>query len=169
MKRSVLIFGLVLIASAALAQSPVALSQDQPIQISADALEVLQQKNTAVFTGNVIAKQGQITMNAAQMTVNYRSAGAQGQMGKGIYRIVAEGSVLFATPGETAKGDRAVYDVDNNTIEIIGNVVLNRDKNLLKGTKLDYNLATGRSVLVGSSNVPGGRVQGLFVPDSAGR
>ena len=153
-------------ASASLAQSTVALDSKRPIEISADALEVLQQKNTAIFTGNVIAKQGGITMNASQMTVNYRSAGADGQMGKGIYRIAAEGKVLFTSPAETAQGDTAVYDVDNQTIQLLGNVLLNRDKNILKGTRLDYNLATGRSVLVGSSTRPGGRVQGLFVPEN---
>jgi lipopolysaccharide export system protein LptA len=147
------------------AQSPVALDSKKPIEISADALEVLQAKNTAVFTGNVIAKQGAITMNAAQMTVSYRKAGAEGQMGSGIYRLSAEGKVLFTTPAETAQGDSAIYDVDNKTIHLAGNVLLNRNKNVLKGSKLDYNLATGRSVLIGSSAQPGGRVQGLFVPE----
>lgn len=167
MLRMFAILGIVLIeAMAAHAQSPVAIDSKQPIQISADALEVLQQKNTAIFTGNVIARQGSITMNASQMTVNYRSAGAQGQMGQGIYRISAEGKVLFTTPQETAQGDSATYDVDNKKIQLTGDVVLNRDKNVLKGTKLDYNLSSGRSVLVGSSTAAGGRVQGLFVPQN---
>lgn len=156
-----------MVASGAPAQS-VALSKDKPIELSADALEVLQNNRTAVFTGNVIVKQGDIRMNAAQMTVYYRSSGggAGGELGKGIYKIAAEGKVLFTTPSETAQGDTAIYDVDNATIHLLGNVLLTRDKNVLKGTKLDYNLTTGRSVLVGGSS-SGGRVHGLFMPDNA--
>ena len=149
----------------ALAQG-VALSKNQPIELSADALEVLQSKHTAIFTGNVIVKQGDIRINASQMTVNYRESGSAGAMGKGIYRIVAEGKVLFTTPAETAQGDSAIYEVDRETIHLAGNVLLTRDKNVLKGTKLDYNLATGRSVLAGGGATGnGGRVQGLFIPD----
>ena len=162
-----LLLGVMLMALpvAASAQS-VALSKGKPIELSADALEVLQSKHTAVFTGNVIVKQGDIRINAAQMTVNYRESGSDGAMGKGIYRILAEGKVLFTTPGETAQGDSAIYDVDGETIHLLGNVLLTRDKNVLKGTKLDYNLSTGRSVLVGgNASGAGGRVQGLFIPD----
>ncbi len=152
-----------LLCASAHAQSPT-LSKEQPIELAADRLEVLQNNRTAIFTGNVIVTQGNIHMNAAQMTVYYRESGGEGEMGKGIYRIAAEGKVLFTTPGETAQGDTAVYDVDAETIHLLGNVLLTRDKNILKGTKLDYNLKTGRSVLSGGAG-GGGRVHGLFVPD----
>jgi lipopolysaccharide export system protein LptA len=160
-------FVLAMTMHTAYAQSPTLLSKDQPIELSADSLEVLQNNHTAIFTGNVIVTQGAIHMNAAQMTVYYRESGSTGQMGKGIYKIAAEGKVIFTTPAETATGDNAIYDVDNDTIHLMGNVLLTRDKNVLKGTKLDYNLKTGRSVLVGGASVGGGRVHGLFMPDSA--
>ncbi len=156
------------------AQAQVTLSNDQPVQISSDALEVLQEQSQAIFTGNVIATQGEVNMRAEKMIVHYRNsggtAGAEGAMGKGIERIDASGNVIFTNPADTAKGDFAVYNVDKETLDLTGNVLLTRDKNILKGTHLNYNLATGRSVLTSGGNTvagqKGGRVQGLFVPGS---
>lgn len=165
------------------AQAATKLDSKQPIEISSDNLEVLQEKNEAIFTGNVIAKQGTITMRAVKMTVFYEgeatgeetaAAGAEdsGTMGKGIQRIESEGDVVFITPEETAQGDTAIYDVEADTIVLINNVVLTRQKNILKGTKLTYNLTSGRSFLNGGgATATGGtgRVRGLFVPSQAGK
>lgn len=183
------------IAQPVFAQSS-GLQRDKPIEISSDKLDVLQNEHKAIFTGNVIAVQGTTNMRAAQMTVFYRdegkaaakpaatsagpeaaaapSAAAPGA-GQGIYRIEAEGSVVFTTPTETALGEKAIYNVDADTIDLVGsNVTLTRGQNILKGTKLNYNMATGRSVLTGgargTADVTGSgkpaRVHGLFVPKS---
>jgi lipopolysaccharide export system protein LptA len=172
------------------AKGPVA--ADQPIEINSDALDVFQPEHKAVFTGNVIAKQGTTTMRAAKMVVFYHAddvkkplpaAGgavaaiapkaADGAAGQGIYRIESTGHVVFTTPSETAQGDTAIYMVDDETIDLTGqSVTLIRDKNVLKGTKLSYNMGTGRSVLTGgvgaSGGGKGGRVHGLFVPTPKG-
>lgn len=152
------------------AQAAPKLSNKEPVEIVSDALEVLQNDKKAIFTGNVIATQGAINMRSNTMTVFYResadsASGTEG-MGKGIYRIEADGNVLFTTPTETARGDQAIYLVDDDTINLLGNVFLTRDKNMLKGTKLVYNLKTGRSVFTGGAVAAGGggRVRGLFVP-----
>jgi lipopolysaccharide export system protein LptA len=155
-------------------------SSKQPIEIASDSLEVLQNEKKAIFTGKVIATQGGITMRSDVMTVFYRET-SDGQakaatsvnqstegdaMGKGIYRIESTGKVVFTSTTETAQGDKAIYMVDDQTITIAGNVFLTRDKNVLKGTNLVYNMATGRSVLTGGVNAQGtgNRVRGLFVP-----
>ncbi len=158
------------VASGAHAQAR--LSGDAPIEIVSDALEVLQNENKAIFTGNVIATQNDVNMRADKMTVFYKqsggddSASTEGSMGKGIDHIVSEGNVIFTSPTETAQGDQSIYTVATDTIDLTGNVFLTRDKNMLKGTKMVYNLKTGRSVLTGgvSGNTGGGRVRGLFVP-----
>jgi lipopolysaccharide export system protein LptA len=161
-----------LVAMAAPATAAPKLDGKQPIEISADNLEVLQEQSKAIFSGNVIAKQGSITMRAAQMTVFYEgSAEGEQATGKGIKRIESSGDVVFVSPEETAQGDSAIYDVKADVIDLVGNVTLTRDKNILKGTTLNYNLATGRSILNGGSQ-PGakttsGRVRGLFVPSDS--
>jgi lipopolysaccharide export system protein LptA len=157
---------------------------DEPVEIHSDTLDVFQDKNQAIFKGNVIAKQGTTTMRAAQMTVFYRggstatapsadavaSAAPPSTEGKGIYRIEADGNVVFTTPEETAIGEKGVYDVDANTIDLYGsNVTLTRAQNVLKGTHLNHNMGTKRSILTaGKTPVTGkpARVHGLFVPES---
>jgi lipopolysaccharide export system protein LptA len=155
-------------------------SADQPIEISSDTLDVDQNANQAIFSGNVIATQGTTKMRAARMVVHYRneekSAAKSAEGGApGVSRIDAEGSVVFTTPEETAQGDRGIYNVATDTIELMGgSVTLTRDKNILKGSHLTYNMKTGRSNLTsGSGQVTAsdgtkktGRVRGLFVPKS---
>lgn len=140
------------------AQSGPTLDSDAPIDIASDQLEVLQDQNKAIFSGNVIAKQGTTTLSSNSMTVYY-TGGETG--GKGISRIDADGNVVFTTPGETAQGDKGIYMVASNTIDLMGNVVLTQKENVLKGSALNYNLTTGRSVLSAGGS---GRVRGLFVP-----
>ena len=148
----------------ALAQSGPKLDSDAPIEIASDNLEVLQEQNKAIFSGNVIAKQGDTTMKSATMTVYYASSGGEG--GQGIDRIEASGKVVFVTPEETAQGDSAVYNMKTNTIDLNGNVVLTRQENILKGSALNYNMTTKRSVLSAGNT---GRVRGLFVPGKDGQ
>jgi len=147
------------------------LDSDQPVQISADSLEILQPNKTATFSGNVQAVQGNVTINAAQMTVHYKEAtgGAQGA----VSRIDATGGVFLATPGETARGGSAVYNLDSKKVVLNNNVVLTRGQNVLKGARLEYSFATGRSIItsaqgtVAADGTPakGGRVKAIFIPE----
>jgi lipopolysaccharide export system protein LptA len=162
------------------AQAPLGRAQnsDQPIEITSDILEVEQDKQLAIFSGNVDAVQGDIRLRADQLRVFYRQdnksgsdakqpAGRAGGASSGgadasaISRIDALGQVFVSSLDETAKGDRGVYDVERRVIVIEGRVVLTRGKNVLRGDKATMNLDTGRSVM---DAVPGARVRGLFVP-----
>ena len=173
------------VASPMAAFAAQAIARDTPIEISSDKLDVFQTEHKAIFTGNVIAVQGTTNMRSAEMVVFYRDSenktapaspssttAEKPATPQGIYRIEAKGSVVFTTPTETALGDTAIYNVDNDTIDLLGsNVTLTRGQNILKGTKLNYNMATGRSVLTGgaTTNTTTGkpsRVHGLFVPKS---
>ena len=164
--RSAFVASLMLLAAAPVfAQSGPQLDSDAPIEIASDNLEVLQDQSKAIFSGNVIAKQGNTTMKSATMTVFYAgSAGGEAKTGgepSGITRIEAGGNVVFVTPAETAQGDTAIYNVATKSIDLVGNVVLTRDENILKGSALNYNMMTKRSVLSAGNT---GRVRGLFVP-----
>ena len=152
-----------------------------PVEISADNLEVLQKESRAIFKGNVIAVQGKLRLNADTMIVHYKQqteaekakkpeASATEGMGA-VSLIEVEGNVLVATPEETARGDKGDYEVDKRFLRLTGdNVILTRDKNILRGKSVEYNLDTGRSILTykgGEPNAKGdNRVRGVFVPKS---
>jgi lipopolysaccharide export system protein LptA len=154
-------------AAAAAQESPVAkYDTTQPIEITADALEVRQDEGLAVFTGAVNAIQGELVLRADTLRVHYGPGGESDAGFPGaVSRIDALGSVFFSTPLENAKGDSGVYDVKDGTITLVGGVVLTRGKNVLSGGRLELSLATGRSTLYSEGD--DGRVRGLFVPETA--
>jgi lipopolysaccharide export system protein LptA len=142
----------------------------QPIEITADSLEVIQPQQLAIFKGNVDAVQGDLRLRADTLKVHYRqrpagqpaAAGAAANPPTSIHRIDAVGRVFISSPEETARGDVGVYDVDNRSITLEGQVVLTRGDNVLRGNRATMDLASGRSTMVPTT---GERVHGLFVPN----
>ena len=136
---------------------------DQPIDINADQLELQQDRNLAIFRGNVIAKQGDIKLRAEQLRVWYMPSSEKrtknNNMADGtIVRIDAIDQVFVSSPTESAKGDLGVYDVAEQRLTLTGTVILTRGKNVLRGKKLVMNMRTGQS------QMSGGRVHGRFIP-----
>lgn len=146
-------------------------SKDKPVEVTSDALEVFQSENRAVFSGNVVAVQGDIKLKADKMNIHYRKAAEKTSQSQSIQKIEVEGNVFLATPEETASGASGLYDVDAHTITLNTNVVLTKGQNTLKGDHLVYNMETGKSVLNSgaSGSETGGkpqRVKALFVPEN---
>lgn len=153
-----------LLAGTAAAQQLIDTSKhdsSQPLEITADALEVEQEAQRATFIGTVEVIQGEMRLYSDRLIVFYRSREAAEQ--NAIYRIDVEGNVRFTTPTETATGDNGTYDVDGGTIELVGNVVLTSGRDaVIRGNKLTMDLVSGQS------EVSGGRVRGYFIPDQSG-
>lgn len=135
-----------------------------PIEIVADSLVVRQNERLAIFSGNVDATQGQRSLRADELKVFYGEESAGG--GQGIRRIEATGRVLVVEPGQTAQGDRGVYEPAAGRIQLDGNVVLTRGDNVVRGGQLEMDLATGTAVVRAArpGGPPGERVRALFVP-----
>ena len=147
-----------------------------PIEISADSLEVAQEEQVATFAGNVDAVQGDLVLSADELKVHYEGKGsgvgiAAGQSNT-IRRIDAEGHVIIASPEETAEGDHGTYDVPAKMVTLEGKVVLTRGANVIRGERLELDLVTGKSRIVGApaTVADGGRetsserVRALFTP-----
>ncbi len=168
-RRTLALFALVLVGvTGAAAQEAAILDHDasQPIEITADTLEVDRDQSVAIFSGAVNAIQGDLVLRADILRVHYRvGEESNADLSGAISRIDALGSVFFSTPAETAEGDSGVYDVRNGTITLIGAVVLTRGNNVLTGSRLELSLATGSSRLYSDGAEGGGRVHGLFVPE----
>src|SRR4030095_173834 len=131
-----------------------------PIDLSADRAEAQDRADRAIFSGNVVVRQGDLTLRTARLTVAYAS-----QDGIDINRIDASGGGTVVSPSEPARGDFAVYDLDQGLITIVGNVRLEREGSFLSGARLTIDLDTGRAVMDGGGrgvNQAGGRVSGRF-------
>ena len=176
--RSVAIFGLSALAPAAVLAVP-ALGQSSatsalrghnsnaPIDFAADRIEVQDRADRAIFAGNVVARQADLTLNAARVTIAYSN---QGNLQ--IQRVDASGGVTLRTPSETARGQFAIYDLNNRLITMIGGVTLVRGDSRVNGGRLVLDLTSGRAVMDGSGapaaatpggvTNTGGRVTGTF-------
>ncbi len=136
-----------------------------PIEITADSLELQQEAQIAVFRGNVDAVQGELNLRADQLIVHYRT---NSENQNSIRLIEANGNVFLSSPTEMAQGEQGVYDIDADTILLTGAVVLIRGENIIRGDRLEMDLATGQSRVLSAGVESGGegRVKALFVPNS---
>jgi lipopolysaccharide export system protein LptA len=82
-----------------------------------------------------------------------------------LQRVEAYGHVEVRTLTEIVTGDRGVYLPDTGLAHVIGNVHITRGENQLNGAAAVVNMKTGRATL---TQAPGGRVQGLVVPNGSG-
>jgi lipopolysaccharide export system protein LptA len=142
---------------------------DAPIEIEADALEVQDKENVAVFTGNVTVRQEDAAMQTARLVVHYADnpqveadedapATATNQR---ISRLEATGQVLITADGQAATGDAGTVDFDARTLALNGNVTLTQEGNVVTGDTLTINLNTGVARVESRSRVrvllnPGG-------------
>jgi lipopolysaccharide export system protein LptA len=128
---------------------------DAPIQVSSDRFDADLNSKTGIYSGNVVVVQGDFKLRADKVRVNT----TQGKTDK----IFAFGNVVLTAPNGNAQGDNGVYDVGPRLVTLSGKVILNKEKNVMRGSTLTVNLVTGQAQL-GASAMPGHRVQGLFTP-----
>lgn len=91
-----------------------------PIEIFADqGIEWQQDLSVIVARGNARAIRGEVEVTGDSLRAYYR----EGASGNEIWRLDAEGGVKIASTGETAFGEKAVYDVDNAVLVLTGGKV----------------------------------------------
>ncbi|MET4895800.1 LptA/OstA family protein [Sphingomonadaceae bacterium jetA1] len=146
-----------LIALAAVAPAQTRHNTNAPIDFGADHIELQDKANRAVLSGNVSVRQAEMTLNAARMTVAYTGQVIGGD--PQVSRLDASGGVLVKRPGQTARSQYAIYDINRRVITMLGRVTLTQGGNTVSGGRLTLNLDTGRAVIDGSG-VPGGASAG---------
>ncbi len=124
----------------------------KPVEIGADSMEVHQEDNQAVFTGNVDAKKGNLHLTSDSLVVDYREVNSKQE----ITYLNARGSVVVVSKGQTVRAQWAKMDVKANTVVLGDKVTVFDGKSVIKGNRLELDLNTGESRFVG------GRVQGIF-------
>ena len=142
-----IIAGGILSAPIAHAQSALGLagnSDGKPLNIEAEnGIEWQQNNHVYIARGHAKATRGDTSVTADTLYAYYRPAAATPQAGAAtpalranppakdsaspfdngstqVYRIEAQGNVVFATASQTAYGDNAVYDVDQTVLVVTG-------------------------------------------------
>jgi lipopolysaccharide export system protein LptA len=97
-------------------------------------------------------------------------------------RVLANGRVVLTSPTSgIVTGNNGIYDLTRKIVTLSGNVVLNKPgQATMKGSLLTVNMVTGQAQLgaapvagtattAPAQGMPGGRVQGVFIPKSGGQ
>lgn len=166
--------GAVHAAVSATATNPLGLNSREPIAVNADSFLADLNGNTGTYTGNVIITQGTVKLHADEVKVVAPGGRAS--------RMEAQGHVIVDSPSGQAIADTGVYDVPQQILRLTGNVVLTKEQNVMRGTSLEFSMATGlarmtagaAASVTASTAGPGNqaptkpaRVQGLFYPEQA--
>ncbi len=127
------------------------LSGDQPIQIESDRLEVKEQENRAIFTGNVNVTQGPTVLKSGRMVVIYAKDGGSATTGSSkIERLEVDDKVYVKSDNQVATGDRGVFDMKSEVLVLSGKeVVLSEGANVLVGCKLTVQMKSGQAQVEG--------------------
>ncbi len=155
--------GLLLVAAAALSargeEKPGAAAREAgtlPIQITADRLNADSGSDSLTFEGNVVARQGDVTMHANRLRAEYS------RRTKSIERIEAEGAVRFLQEGREALSARATFYNLEQRVVFSGGATLRQGENTIRGEAITVYLQENRAVVTGADG--GGRVEAVIHP-----
>ncbi|MBU0968605.1 MAG: lipopolysaccharide transport periplasmic protein LptA [Proteobacteria bacterium] len=148
------------------AQGPKA---DEPIHVEADRMVSKQKENAIIFTGNVDAKQGVLTIHSDEMTVYHQNqpaaAGAKQEGPQKIQKLYADGNVKIVQDNLVATGNHMEFFADTRKVLLTGDTKVWQDNNLVTGEKVMLDLNTGTTVVEPDKN-NGGRVKAFFYPEN---
>ncbi len=145
--------GILATAGAALALAPAHAQigrSDDPVEVTSRQGEYLQQEGRGVYTGDVVATQGDSRITTDRLTVlcARTAAGAVEDNNCEMEKLIAEGRVFYIAPDVRIRGDRAEYDFPSDTITITGDVILSRGVDgVVRGTNVVYGISTGRTLI----------------------
>jgi lipopolysaccharide export system protein LptA len=147
---------------------------DGPVDITADELEVQNKTCISIWRGKAEALQGDTRLRADVLKTFFATkaggAAKDGAIGASscgdLLKMEAQGSVYYVTPQQRLRGDAGVYDAQNETVTVTGDVIAVQGQNVLRGTRMVFNTRTGEGHMVGSAtgrNQPN-RPRGVFYP-----
>jgi lipopolysaccharide export system protein LptA len=124
-----------------------------PINIDSDRLEADQK--TITYKGNVVAKQGDVTLYANTLVIIYDPDT------KKLKEIIATGNVKVVQLDRRATGQKATFDQDKNKVVLDGDAVVREGTNVIRGERITFYVEEERSVVEPRK---GGRVSTSITP-----
>jgi lipopolysaccharide export system protein LptA len=119
-------------------------SLEDPIKITSQRVDYDNQKQEAIYSGEVKVVKGDITLTADTIRVFFRGKDQSVKM------IQAEGKLRIWWKDRYAEAEKGVYDDQLKTLILSGSPKTWQDENMVKGDKITYNLEDERVVVEGS-------------------
>jgi len=136
-----------------------------PVNIDAAKLDYYDKEQKLVYTGNVVAVQGDSKLLTPSLVIFLmpKDTGSESatpsSTNNQVRRMEAAGPVTLSQKDQVGTGDSGVYIKADNKVYLYGNVTLTQGPNVTKGDKLVYDLSTSQAVVTG-------RVRSLFLPNN---
>jgi len=167
-------FSICLLALAAWISSPLtwALDSDrkQPIEITADSVELNEGEGFSTYSGNVLIVQGSMTIEANKVKITFNDDGIETMVATegnndGLAYMQQESEPLGDGKGDImeAWGKRIDYQLNTEFLTLLGSAKLIQKGNLFSGQKILFNMSTENVKAIGSNNK---QVKMIFLPNS---
>ena len=131
-------------------------NKKDPIYITADWMEVDQNKNTITYKGRVVTSQADMTMRSDTLVAYYDPEMKQ------MKQIIAEGKVNATQGNRVATGEKAIFDDKTKTVTLTGSPVLRQGNSQVSGTRVIYYMDQDRAVAESDGKV---RVKATIFPE----
>jgi len=119
----------------------------EPIQIDSQSLEARANEGVVVFRGEVVARQGEMTLQAEEVTVHVDPKTSE------IRSVEARGSVRIQRQELVATGREADFDVVGGVLSLTGEAKAWQGRNVVAGERIILYLADNRTVVEGARAV----------------
>jgi lipopolysaccharide export system protein LptA len=136
-----------------------------PVNIDAAKLDYYDKEQKLVYSGNVVAVQGESRLMAPSLVIflmpkeTATGTGTPSSTNNQVRRMEASGPVTLSQKDQVGTGDSGLYIKADNKVYLNGNVTLTQGPNVTKGDRLVYDLSTSQAVVTG-------RVRSLFLPNN---
>ncbi len=130
---------------------------NQPLRITSQQLEADNKNQIITFTGNVVAKQGEMTIYADVTRVFYEKK----EEGNEVREIVATGNVKIQDGDRVGTGQKAVFTNAEQKIVLTGQPKVWQGKDMISGEKIIVLLEEDKSFV---ESGPEQRVEVILYP-----
>ena len=136
-------------------------SSAQPLRVTSQQLEADNKNMVITFTGNVVARQGDMTIHADAAKVFYEKK----EEGNEVREIVATGNVKILQEDRVATGEKAVFYNEEQKIVLTGQPRVWQGKDMVSGDKITVLLEEDKSLV---ESGPDRRVEVILYPREGG-
>ncbi len=130
-----------------------------PITIKSNEMSADNKGKTAIFTGKVVAKQGDITIFSDKLIVNYAEKNGE------VDKVEATGNVRIVQQNRTGIASQAVYESRDGLITLTGapNPKVMQGGDSISGKVITYYVDDDRSTVTGGGDL-NSRVEAVINP-----